>query len=40
MHVVVASDDLEPGDGVLVADDVGDLAGTVLFYPWHVVGVA
>lgn len=36
-HVAVTSDDLEPGNGVLVAHDVGDLAGTVLLYPRHVV---
>ena len=39
-HVAVASDDLEAGDGVLVAHDVGDLGGSVLLYPWHVVAVA
>lgn len=40
MHVVVASDDLEPGDGVLIDDSVGDLDGMILFYPWNVVGIA
>lgn len=36
-HVAVASDDLEARDGVLVADDVGDLGGSVLLHPWDVV---
>lgn len=36
-HVAIASDDLEAGHGIGVANDVGDPRGTVLLQPWDVV---
>lgn len=36
-HVAIASDDLEAGHGVGVANHVGDLRRAVLLHPWDVV---